>query len=500
MTKRIFALLLVLAMAFSIAACTPNEEESSGTSSVASEDVSSEVESKEESSSSKNSASKAESNKKPTGKTINTSDRVRPTAFKLPSTESQMKGLDFGGKTFQIAITNEQTYHTKSFEDLLRAFEKQYNCKLKVVQYPFFEYNQKLRNAVSGGGKSVPEITFMHGNFYIDALTDNLYQDLTPYLTMDDVMKKNNHAAGGLDPEKTAYFTYNKKIYGICDYESLYPYVMYYNKLQAQAKGYDPRSQANKAGQWTWDKIYQVGSNKAKFTDPSKDTYFLDYHTAGRPITLSYGAPVVKFKNGKYTSNISSKAYKSGLDMIKKLFAGNKRVGDPKEMTTTEGYFEGLLNKDIFLSAEESSKFVNLSQFAEKSATFNKKISNIGVVEMPLGGGNKLYPTGWLTGVTAPKSKDVDPRVAVAFALFRAKYTPARNRYQMAPADEKYVLDLIKGGFVCEPANFKSSDDSTADVQIEAWKIAIKGGDIAKATANDNRINKIIKDATKKLK
>ena len=534
MAKRIFALMLVLALVFSIAACKGDETSSDPTASdVAVETVTSgdsstddkttsETESKDDKTESKTesktqtsskqngskvTASKVTASKIPAPPQVSNKDKViietgegsvaAAGDLKIGKGKSIIKGLDFGGATYQMAITNEPQYHTTSFTNLVAAFEKQYNCKIELKEYPFFEYNQYLSNAIKGGGDDVPEICFIHGYFFINATIDGLYQDLSNYVKEGDLMNTKNPAKGGFDPAKTSYFAWNSKIYGVADYEAVYPYLMYYNKAEAEAKDFDPRALAAK-GQWTWDRIYTTGRAK-KFTDAGNDIYFLDYHVGGRLINLSYGAPVTIFKDGKFVSNLTSPAYTAGLKMLQKLYTGNQRVGDPKQDTsTTETYFNDLYDKKVFLSAEESAKFTKIAQIVPTKSSFDKKISNIGIVQVPLGGGNKLYPTGWITATAAPVKTDA--RVAMAFGLFKAEYTPARNKYQMSKEDEKYTLDLMKKGIICPVAQFSTSSDSSEDIQKEIWASARKGASIDSLLANDKRIQKCIDTATKKLK
>ena len=309
-------------------------------------------------------------------------------------------------------------------------------------------------------------------------------------------MNTKNPEKGGMDPAKTSYFAWNSKIYGICDYESVYPYLFYYNKAEAQSKAFDPRALSDK-GQWTWDKIYTTGRAK-KFTDASKDVYFLDYHVSHRVITLAYGAPITIFKDGKYQANMSTPAYTNSLKMIQKLFAGNNRIGDPKQKPGGEPYFDDLYNKEVFLTVEESSKFTKIAQIVPTKSSFDKKISNIGIVDVPLGGGNKLYPTGWLTAVAAPIK--TDGRVAVAFEMFRSEYTPARNKYQMSKEDEAYTLALMEKGIVCPVATFATSSETSEEINEEAWIQATKGASIDSIISNHDRVQKCIDTATKKLK
>ena len=325
MAKKLLALLLVLVFAFSLAACGEDEtvdsskvssttatsseedvsEESSQTDNASSEE--SQVEDKKESSEDKPTSSVMSSNRVTGGSTVQTPSRpgtpdrgknivaaVKGVSVKKGA--SLVKGLNFKGKTFTMAITGEGQYNTAAYKRCVAAFEQQYNCKITLKTLSFDKYNQQVAQAKAAGKPY--DICYAHGSMFPACAIDNLYNDLSDSIRQEDLMDSNDPLAGGIDLNKTTYFVYNKKIYGTCNFSSCFPYVIYYNKVALAEKGYsgnaDPRKLDEK-GQWTWSRILQMGK---KLTDINADKYFLSNSFSGRGVNLAFGAPFVTVNNG----------------------------------------------------------------------------------------------------------------------------------------------------------------------------------------------------------
>ena len=401
--------------------------------------------------------------------------------IKVKSGKSVSQGLDFGGKTFTMAVTSaEGQYHTGSFDRCITAFEKEYNCKIVKKSLDFSKYNQQISQAIAGG--KAYDICYAHGSRFPSCAIDKLYEDVSDYLRTADLMDDDNPTAGGIDLAKTSYFYYKGAIYGTCNFSSCFPYVIYYNKKMMEDAGYsgskDPRKLADN-GKWSWNVIRTIGK---KLTDASAGKYFLSSSFRGRGICLAYGAPIVTVKNGKYSQNITSNAYISALKLMQSLFVGNNKIADTNSGGNAYNSYDPLVKGNAYMWAEETSKYLDLSKAVKKSSSFNRSKNNIGLVEMPLGETNtsKAYPTGWLTAVCA--GKGTDPRVAIAWDVFRSSYKdPVTDSNAMSATDQAYTDTFLDGNISCEVGNFfTSSTDCLTLTEFTVIPNICKGSDISK--------------------
>ena len=419
-----------------------------------------------------------------TGAATNQSGEKNITAaykdIKVKSGKSALDGLDFGGKTFTMAITEEGQYLTNSFKRTITAFEKKYNCKIKTVQYAFNEYNKQVAQAKSAG--KVPEICYAHGSMFPKCAIDGLYNNFDDVLKTADLMDDKNPTAGGIDLAKTSYFVYDKKMYGLCNYESCFPVVIYYNKLQMADAGFggnkDPRKMAE-SGKWTWNTILQMGK---KLTNASEDVYFLSNGFSGRSIMLSYGAPIITVNNGNYKQNVTSAGYISGLELIQQIFRGSKAIAEPRGNEGAFPYnsYDRMLKGKTYMFTEETSKYLDMAKDVKNSTAFKRNKANIGITTMPLGSTNtkKLYPTGWLTAVCS--GKGTDARVALAWEVFRSSYVdPTIDANAMSETDQAFVDGLLAGGICCEVGNFATSSDDAVGMMMGAAVKITNGADIS---------------------
>ncbi len=237
MLKRVTALLLVMIFAFTLAACGEDKGNTSSgatnnTSDVASVDSTGDntASTGDASKDTKSTGSKATKSGTQTtsgkGTTVNANSRVVTSkggtttqtsgkgnqsgkkkisrvlqvGFPLRAAKSQASGLNLKGKTIKMAITEEGQYNTASFKRTIAAFEKEYNCKVKLTTLKFATYNQQVTQALSAG--NMYDICYAHGSMFPACAIDKLYEDVLPTLRQDDLMDSNNPLAGGIDIAK----------------------------------------------------------------------------------------------------------------------------------------------------------------------------------------------------------------------------------------------------------------------------------------------------------
>jgi len=391
---------------------------------------------------------------------------------------SVLDGLDFGGKTFTMAITAEGQYHTDSFLRTVTTFEKKFNCKIKFETLVFDSYNQQVAQRLASG--KAPDICFVHGVNFPACAIDGMYNPLNDVIKTGDIMDSKNPAKGGIDLNKTSYFVYKGEIYGTCNYSSCFPYIIYYNKKQMADEGFsgnkDLRNIAEHSANWTWEFIKALGKKLTK-----GDKYFLSNSFTGRGLPLSFGASITTVKNGKYKENVSSTAFFEAMKLLQSLTYGSNAIIEPRDSAHAYNSYQTLLKGKVFLWTEESSKYLDIAKDVNSSTTFDRDKNNIGITTLPLGSTNtaKAYPTGWLTAVAS--GKGTDPRVALAWDVFRSGYDdPVKGSNEMSDEDQAFVDGLIKGNICCENGSFGTSTNTTINL-TESGIVSkiVNGADVA---------------------
>ena len=532
MFKKVLALVLVLLMTFALAACGGDANDVSSDSATTSEVVADvdETESKQDASEDK----KTESEKgketgsqkaSSTGKT-NTSSRDLTTGngggatvdkttnknitpavgnIKVKEGKSLTEGLNLKGKTITMAITPEEgQYNSASFKRIIAAFEKEYNCKVKTKALAFAKYNQLISNALAAGDSY--DIAYIHGSMYPSCAIDGLYEDLTDKIRTADLMDNDHPEKGGIDLNKTSYFaSFENRIYGTCNFQSVFPYAFYYNKVKFQEAGLkDPRL-LEKAGKWNWNIIQQYGR---KVTSVDDNVYFLSNAITGRGVPLCFDAPLVRVTpkknsttNSVYIQNLTSTNYIEAYKFMAKLIAGVNPISEPLDSAHAWNSSQTFMKGNTYMWLEETSKYLDISKTVLNSAAFGKKKENIGIVTMPLGSTNKKgkYPTGWLTAVACGKGKD--PRVSIAWDVFRSTYKdPIVDANAMSKSDTAYMLETLKGDIACEVGMFGTSGGQDIDAyESQIRREVAKGGDVSSLTQSyKDLINAAIKFTMKK--
>ena len=345
------------------------------------------------------------------------------------------KGLDFGGKKFTLAVDENANYNSTSYNAMISAFEKKYNCKIEKKYLDFGNWNSQVSQQMSTG-KSYDIIHF-HGSKFPEFAINNLAEDLTKYITTADLVGS-DPTKGGIDLVKSQNFSWNGKLYALCDYKSQNPDIFYYNKALFKQYGLEDPRELYEQGKWTWDKIFEMG---AQVTDREAEQYFLGGNFS---VTQLFGVSCLSIENGKVVERFSNATYYKALQLYQKVYVGNTAIGEPlvNDTVTNTAFIEGR----SFTFFEESSKWEGLAPEVAKSFAFNKDINNLGIVPCPLPKENtqKLYPVGWYTGIAAGKGSD--PRAAVAFAKFASSFkSPVKDKYPMRDEDRELIKKLQAG-------------------------------------------------------
>jgi len=397
-------------------------------------------------------------------------------------TSSLDQSLNFGGKSFTMAITEEPQYSTNAFKRMVAAFESKYNCKIKLVQLVFNTYNQQMTQAMSSG--TPYDIAFSHGSMFPSNVISGLAADMGSVITTADYMSESNPSAGGIDIYKSSYFSWNGKLYGLCTFsaDSVYPYLIYYNKQLFKNNGLDDPMDLYNSGKWSWNMIRTMGR---QVTDTSKNLYFLSSSFVSYGSYYSYGTPFVTMKNGTFTENLSSQNVMTSLNMMQNFFASSLPIGtetDNGAQLKYDKFYDG----SRFMFLEESMKYPMIADNVVKSQAFGRSKNNLGIVPVPLDSANKdkAYPTGWMFATYAGKGSS-DPRAAAAWVKFRQTYKdPVTDANAMSADQSALVNKLLSGKIIFPHGVFATSSYTTLALNSEIHYFAYKKVDLASSIAN----------------
>ncbi len=413
-------------------------------------------------------------------KKINTYDgkKLANTMTIYESNTRMDKGLDFGGKTFTMAITAEEPqYHTGAFKRMIAAFQKKYNCKIVTKELVFNNYNQQITQAMSAGNPY--DICFQHGSMYPAAPIANLYADLTEYVTTADFATEGSKS--GIDVVKSSYYVWDGKLSGVSNYKDQYPHVIYYNKVLFEENDLEDPLELYNQGKWTWNKIKSMGQ---KVTDSASGVYFLSDEFQYLRTILVYGVPYITVKDGKPVNNLSSQGCVNGLNLIRSLYVGSSAIARKPDNGTDK--YQDFLNGSVFMTSEESAKFPILAESAKSSTALGKNKNNIGIVPFPLDASNtdKAYPCGRMFATCAGNGSK-DPRAAVAWSLFVSEYTDAvKDATDMSDAQKELCNKLVTGNTVFFHGAYSTSSISTTNIGYEIGEKVYAGGDISQIVSS----------------
>ena len=374
---------------------------------------------------------------------------------------------DFGGKTYTMAITDEEQYSTTSFKQMKAAFEKKYNLKIKTTKLVFNDYNKMVSQKMATGTSY--DICYIHGSMFPGCVVGGsvLYNDLTEATNLVKSSVINTNRSKDL-------FSWDGKLYGVVADNSCFVHLMYYNKYKFQSAGLEDPRELYEAGKWTWDKIFEQGTQVTK----AGEIYFGHQNE----VVNLYGENAYYLKDGKFYNNIRSANIRKGLELLRKIYVGNDAIGSMS--TSSQDFIDGFKNGLFYIMVEEHAKYPHFAEAAAKSALCGKSVDNVGIVPIPLPAENtsKAYPTGWYTAIASGKGSD--PTVAVLWADFSRSYeSPVKSKYELTGANLALVEKLQAGNTL--PVRHGNASNNTTTTG-HAWSAIFNG------TKRGDDINQLI--------
>ena len=328
------------------------------------------------------------------------------------------KGLNFGGKEYRFAFWGD------SLNDTHKAWHNDFmNVKLKVDMVPTGEYVPALASALASGKPY--DIVFFYNTKYPEQITSNVMQKLDDYITTADLWGKNSATTGGFSLSLSQAMSMNGHIYSVGGAYLQAPTVIWYNKKEFSKAGYtgakDPLAMY-KAGDWTWQKLYDM---LATIQKPDQGIYGINsiapYYD--RQFICSYNTDIAKLtSDGRLVENLSDSKPYEAYEMLQKFCYGEHKVSNPEDIYGNgAAQFLNGTTVSIIGTVGYHGTFYNK---IPSSSAFDNNRSNLGMVPLPTYGKNGPNPIwDWMGyGAGAGASKE-----GVLCALAFAKYDSIHN-------------------------------------------------------------------------
>lgn len=404
------------------------------------------------------------------------------------------EGLDFEGKTFRLALAYKPVNDV--LERKVEAFNEKYNADVQFDKNTTLNWNEYGTELAAAKASGVPyDIIYYHMEFFPSLNVAGLLEPLEAYYTEADFYNPDQPEAGGLNPNLTASFNWDNKSYAVASANSVFPEVMYYNKLLIRDLGLEDPKDLYDKGEWTWDKMVEMGQ---EFLDPANGNFALSGF-GDVSIWLAYNnVDGIAYDGTVPRQNLQDEKFIRVMNEYKNLYYGdNALCYSGKDYADSDLFDTGR----VLFFVEQTDNYATRVNMARSSNAFGRDTSNLGIVPVPSKEGADLYPVhapqGWGAGAGCS-----DPRVAVAFAKFESSWVDDNPPEDSLPVETKKLFtDLLNKGAYNNICGFQSNDGTTY-MQLLNRQLgdAIRyGGDVAAVlTEYQNPVQKCIVDSTTK--
>jgi ABC-type glycerol-3-phosphate transport system substrate-binding protein len=160
---------------------------------------------------------------------------------------------DFGGAEITIMLWYNPD---DDWREMISNFEKEYNCKVNVIETTWDEMYTKLVSSITAGDPI--DVALLFHKFFPSYIIKNLMQPVDPYIDMNDP---------AWDFEYMENFKWEGKYYGLTDKEEVDPQLIFYNKTMFEMNGLETPMDYFKRGEWTWDVFLELAQELTQDTD-----------------------------------------------------------------------------------------------------------------------------------------------------------------------------------------------------------------------------------------
>ncbi len=219
-------------------------------------------------------------------------------------------GFEFNKKDFQGKELTIWTWWDVPLKDYQLLFEQETGAKLKFVNIPMENYQERAITAISAA--TGPDIILPEA-FGLTWIAKGVVQPWNDYLDVTKAPFAEKIAKTLVDN-----FTKDGKVYGVTGGED--PYFIYYNKQLFEDEGQDDPLELWKAGNWTWETFTEINKNMTldRNTDGVIDVYGFDGYCV-RSWVLSNGGLDITMINGKPTYTMDDPRVVKALEFYRTL-------------------------------------------------------------------------------------------------------------------------------------------------------------------------------------
>ena len=508
--KKFLVLILTLSLIFSIASCNAKKGISTDSGSSSSTELSSEgdaeeseqgedVNSAEESKQSEdvNSAEEKKTSSSSGGKqssgsgaasknqSVVSNDSAKPAnegKYFKTGTKKIEDGLNFGGKTFEMACGIPPTNNLKR---LIKAFEEQFKCTIKVVNVDYNDYVQQAA-AKKATGKSY-DILELEQHRMPHMVSANLCNPLEGVTTTADLISKTNAGAGGLSEYLSEIFEWKNHLYGVTGtrgYYGVQPTLVFYNKKLLADSGVktDPRELYD-SNKWTFDALKSIADTLQKSNVMLAGRDFFQ----GSTVAANGGWYVTQGANPQ--ANLTNQKVLNAYKYIRTFTAISKPLihmegGTPEELDRLISGKQAFCKSYIY----NFNANANISKRVSEAQAFGRNVKNLGIVPFPKGPDNPNYAKScsWIYGLAA--GVGADPRLAVAYAKFSTTYKDTvKEQFELSAEDQKMFDSICNGAIIYYNASFSDGKKTAHEYIMNLeWFAAESASDVAQLTAEAN--------------
>lgn len=469
MTKKLSALLLILAMVLAVlAGCNSqndvNSEAVNGTDSTVEDDnqTGSNVDTTD--SSVPGGAGESSSGK---GETSNGKDNSKPDETSSSSssgTASTTKPTTLRGTTVKFATWID--VNKTEYGPVIQNFTKKTGIRVKIVNVPQHEYITKLTGLIASGNSP-------------DVINDNSEFPRTIGITQPITVAGINPKDSKWNPIITEMSTIKGKTYLVSSKQASFQTsgLLYYNKKLFANNGIKSPEQYVKENNWNWDTFNKAASD-IKNSAGIKLGCVFDTGV----FTSSYGAGFVKYKQGKFYSGIDESVL---VDTWRFLQTGVK-----------SGVFN-LGAKSQFVEGQAGMCITDTYGLKKAGYFSAMKNSDLGVTYLPKKkSSDKNYPRGgFITayGIAKGAKNPLGAGEFLNYYLNMDNYDT--NRIYKTPEFTAFAKEVIK---IPATLNTVYWDDSLQDLTGQTFNKYVVTSDPSQIEANLEKVKNTVNAAVKK--
>ena len=361
------------------------------------------------------------------------------------TTSSVGSKLDLKGRTITIALFGGEEIFTKKdgiYFEALKAAEKDYNCKIKIVTYPILELITKVEQAAVAG--TVPfEAAMVEGYHAVpkNALSGQ-YLCLSDYVSFDDTPWK--------DPVVKDIGVFKGKRYTI-PLTPAAPTGIYYNKKLVKAANLpDPWTYVDK-GTWNWAtfKSFAKALTKDTNNDGKPEQFGFISENPFYEFIITNGGQIIDISSGSGVLKIGEPNAVEAINFVLELYE-EKIIPDPELMARSgiESAFLGMTTGKVAMFPYH----IGYGPYLTDQTKF--KVSDVGWVYFPQGNKKKEYTSPIaspasqimvLRHVKQPKEVITVLKSALTFWDTSKSFGISFNDYSKKVAEEDLYLDFLTG-------------------------------------------------------